>query len=463
MTGMRALHTHRTAAPELPAVVGGSDRVRLRDGREVRIVQLNNAATTPPFEQTLQVVNAFLRGYGALHRGAGPRARMTVTAVENAIREIRTFIGCGDSHTLLFTQNTSAAINLLARMFHLDPDDAIAISEVEHTSNALPWRYNTRARVLSIKADIAGVLDLDHLAQIVREQGERLKLVAITGASNLTGCVTDIRRVGEIVHAAGAQLFIDAAQMAPHRRIDMSADGIDMLALSAHKLYAPFGLGVLAIPSHMLDGAPVDPGGGSIDMVSEHEITWAPPSERHQTGTWNAAGIVALGASCAEMSRTGWDLILEHESLLVRYAAKRLPTVDGLTMHVSPELYAEQDRIGTFPFSLSGHHPALLTSILEHEYGLELRAGTICNHRLVRRWFDLSDSQQCAVEEQIKGGNRLASYGVARASLGIHNTEHDIDALIDALVAIRKHGPRLEYRAWPEKETYEPEPPPSRP
>lgn len=463
MTGIRALNSHRAAAPELPAVVGGSDRVRLRDGRDVRIVQLNNAATTPPFEHTLQAVNSFLRGYGALHRGAGPRARMTVTAVEKAIQEIRKFIGCSDSHALLFTQNTSAAINQLARMFQLDPDDAIAISEVEHTSNALPWRYNTRARVRYIKADTAGVLDLEHLQQIIRDEGGRLKLVAITGASNLTGCVTDVRRVSAIVHAAGAQLFIDAAQMAPHRPIDMSADGIDMLALSAHKLYAPFGLGVLAIPSRMLEGAPVDPGGGSIDMVSERDITWAPESERHQTGTWNAAGIVALGASCEEMSRVGWDAILEHESSLVRYTAERLPTVDGLTLHVPPELFAEQDRIGTFPFSLEGHHPALLTSILEHEHGLELRAGTICNHRLVRRWFGLSDTQQCAVEEQIKGGNRLATYGVARASLGIHNTEQDIDALIDALTAIRKHGPRLEYRPWPEKETYEPEPPPSRP
>jgi selenocysteine lyase/cysteine desulfurase len=435
--------------------------VQLYDRREVRVVQLNNAATTPPFQYTLEVLNEFLRSYGALHRGAGPRARKTVAAVDKAIAEIRAFLHCPDSHALLFTQNTSAAINLLARMRNLESGDAVAISEVEHTSNALPWRCNTKAAVLTIKADATGILDLDDLQRIAFEYRKRLKLVAVTGASNLTGCVTDVGRVSDIAHSVGAQVFVDAAQMAPHRPIDMQGDRIDMLAFSAHKLYAPFGLGVLAIPRRMLETLPVDPGGGSIQMLSEWEVGWAPPDERHQTGTWNAVGIVALGASCEEIGRTGWGIIRQHERQLVEYTAARLSAIEGLTMHVPARLYAEQDRIGTYPFSLNGYHYALLTSILEHEYGMELRAGTICNHRLVRRWFDLSDPQQRAVEERMKAGDRLASYGIARASLGIHNTTDDIDRLVDALIALKASGPRLHYRPWPEKEAYEPEPPPT--
>jgi len=450
-----------SSARALPEVVGTGSRVRLYDGREVRVAQLNNAATTPPFRYTMEALSELLPSYGALHRGAGPRARKTVVAVEQAIAHIRAFLGCPDSHALLFTQNTSAAVNLLARMRNLDPTDAVAISEVEHTSNALPWQYNTRATLLRVRADATGTLDLDDLRRMTRTYGERLKLVAITGASNLTGCVTDVREVAGIAHSVGAELFIDAAQMAPHRPIDMRKDAIDMVAFSAHKLYAPFGLGVLAVPRRMLNAAPVDPGGGSIDMISDREVGWAPPDERHQTGTWNVVGIVALGASCEAITRTGWDVILEHERRLVEYTARRLSTIDGLTMHVPAQLYAEQGRIGTFPFSLAGYHHALLTSVLEHEHGIELRAGTICNHRIVRRWFDVSDAQQAALEALIKSGDRLASYGIARASLGIHNTEEDIDALVDALGALKANGPRLTYRPWPEKEAYKPDPAPT--
>jgi selenocysteine lyase/cysteine desulfurase len=441
----------------LPQVAGSQLYTTLHHGKQVRVIQLNNAATTPPFQKTLEAVNSFLETYGALHRGAGPRARITCDKVEEAIAHIRTFVNCQPEHALLFTQNTSSAINMLARLLKLESDSIILTSEIEHTSNNLPWRYNTNAEVVEINAFNNGALDYADLEQKVQRYGKRLKLISVSGASNQTGYIPDLRRMSDLAHSCGALFFVDAAQLAPHRHIDMLEDGIDSLAFSAHKVYAPFGIGVLVLPRHLLDTTPPDPGGGSIDMISDRDIIWSPPAERHQTGTWNATGIVALGASCQILMETGWDNVTRHERELVNYTATMLAQVPGLKMHIPSELYEAENRIGTFPFNLPELHHSLVAAILEHEHGIEVRSGTICNHRLVRRWFNISEAEQSEREEKIKGGDRLASYGIVRASLGIHNTHEDIDALTTALTYISTKGYNLHYKAMPSLETFEPD------
>jgi cysteine desulfurase/selenocysteine lyase len=440
-----------------PEVMGAAARVSLSDGRIARVIQLNNAATTPPFRRTLDAVNAFFERYGALHRGAGPHARRTCEAVDDARASIRRFIGCSPEHALLFTQNTSAAVSLLARILRLRPDDVVLTSALEHTSNNLPWRAGA-ARVVEVAVGDSGDIDYEHLADELARLEGHVKVVALTGASNQTGFVTDLARVARLTSHAGALLFVDAAQLAPHRPIDLARDGVDALAFSAHKVYAPFGLGVLALPRRLLAGAPVDPGGGSVDMLSEEGIVWSPPDERHQPGTWNAAGIIALGASCDTILAAGWHEVLRSERALVRYTAQKLAAIPGVRLHVAPSRYVEEDRIGTFPFSIDRLHHALAAAALEHEHGIEVRAGTICNHRLVRRWFGVDDEEQRAIEGAIERGDRLASYGIVRASLGIHSTTADIDELVAALEQLGTHGPRLSYRSVPERETFEPDP-----
>ncbi|MGE3288105.1 MAG: aminotransferase class V-fold PLP-dependent enzyme [Pseudonocardia sp.] len=445
----------------MPPVLGADSRTVVADGREVRVVQLNNAATTPPFERTVAEVAEFLGNYGALHRGAGPRARSTVEAVERAIGRIERFLGQPEGNGLLFTANTSAAINVLARLLPLTADDVVLTSEIEHTSNNLPWRYNTPARVLDVRADDGGALDEAHLEALLAEHAGRVRLLAVTGASNLTGYCPDLAGLAARCHAAGALLFVDAAQLAPHRRIDMAAAGVDVLACSAHKIYAPFGLGVLSLPRAVLDRVPADPGGGSIDMLSDTDtdtgaVVWSPAAERHQTGTWNATGIVALGASCATILDTGWEVIEAHERALVRHTADALAAVDGVRLTVPAGAYATDDRIGTFPFTVDGLHHALVAAALEHEHGIEVRAGTICNHRLVRRWAGVDDAGQARVEAAIAAGDRLASYGIVRASLACHSGTDDVARLVEGLAALVAHGPRLRYRPVPAHETYEP-------
>lgn len=440
----------------LPKVVGTNSYIQLREGKKRKVVLLNNAATTPPFERTLKRVNKFMQTYGALHRGVGPHAHLTFQQTEAAMQIIREFLGMRDDQALLFTANASMAINLFVRLLRLTKDDVILTSNIEHSSNTLPWQYNvdTVATTDYVDAFDDGSLDYDDLERKVAEYGPRLKLIAITGASSLTGQILDLERLSRLAHGQGAILFIDAAQLAPHRPINMKKQGVDALAFSAHKLYAPFGLGVLAVPKHMLETRPADPGGGSADMVSNTNTVWAPAAERHQTGTLNATGVVATAESCKTIMDTGWDAIIAHEKELTHYAAEQLATVPGITLYVPPEKYLSEDRLGIFTFNLKGIHHALLSAILDNEYSIESRAGTICNHRLVRRWFHVDDAAQKNIEDKIAGGDRLASYGIVRISLGIHNSKKDIDALVSALKSIATGKHALSYISVPAEGIY---------
>ncbi|WP_437601981.1 aminotransferase class V-fold PLP-dependent enzyme [Sorangium sp. So ce590] len=448
-----------SALRSLPEVVGAEHRVEIPGRGLRRVVRLNAAATTPPLRATLDAVTRFLGHYGALHRGSGPLARAACEDLEAAIASIRSFLGCGPEHHLLFCDNTSGAISQLARMLALKPDDAVVISEGEHTSNNLPWRFTTRARVVDVRSFDDGSIDEQHLGEVLGDERLQIRVVAVSGASNQTGYIPDLRRLSELARSRGALLFVDAAQLAPHRPIDMVASGIDALALSAHKLYAPFGVGLLVVPKRLLDTAPLEPGGGSIDMLSDVRgdatVVWAPPTLRHQPGTWNGTGIVALGASCEALAKAGWDVVIEHERQIVERMAARLSGIEGLRLHVPAAAYGEH-RIGAFPFSIAGMHHALLAAVLDHEHAIEVRAGTICNHRLVRRWFGVSDEEQQAVEARIRAGDRLASYGIVRASVGIHTTLDDVDALGAALEEILAGGPRLTYEPIQSEEAYRP-------
>ena len=353
---------------KFPKVIGTDKKIKLHNGKTAKVVLLNNAATTPPFEQTLKKVNAFLETYSAFHRGAGPHAQKTYEVVHDSIKTIRDFVQAKKDQSVVFTHNTSAAINLFIRLLKFKKGDIILTSDIEHTSNNLPWRFNSKATVVYVNSTDDGALDYKDFEEKINLHKNKVKLVAITGASNLTGYVPNIKKISALTHKYDALLFVDAAQLAPHRQIRMKSDGVDALAFSAHKVYAPFGIGTLILPTDILKQNPVDPGGGSIDMLSEEKVVWAPVESRHQTGTWNVTGIVALAESCRVLENVGWKSIYNHEAELVRYAINKLSKVNGFTLHVSPKAYKDENRIGTITFNLKGYHHALLAAILDTEY-----------------------------------------------------------------------------------------------
>ena len=358
-------------------------------------------------------------------------------------------------HSILFSQNASTAINLFIRTLNLKKGDLIITSDIEHTSNNLPWRFNSKATVIYIKSNDDGSLDYIDFENTVLKYKDKVKLVAITGASNLTGYIPNINKISKITHKTGALLFVDAAQLAPHRQIRMKDTGIDALAFSAHKTYAPFGIGVLVVPAKVLGRTPVDPGGGSIDMLSEEDVIWSPVDVRHQSGTWNVTGIVALAESCKILEKISWEEIEKHESMLTDYALKQLNTIKNIRTYISKASYRNGSRIGAICFNFDNYHHALLSAILDTEYGIETRAGTICNHRLVRKWFNITDLEQKVIESDISNGKRLSSYGIVRISFGLHNTKKDVDILIRALKNISERGPSLKYKSDQNEEIYE--------
>lgn len=435
-------------------VMGQNSDISLPTGKKIKLVMLNNAATTPPFEHTFKKVSEFLSEYGTFHRGSGPFANKTYLRVQNSIKIIRHFFGVSNDHEIIFTKNTSDAINLFIRLLNLNKDDIIITSEIEHTSNNLPWLYNSKAQVIKIKGSYDGSIDYDDLEEKISNYGKKIRLIALTGASNLTGYITDISKVSTLAKKNGIILFIDAAQLAPHRPINMKKSGIDALALSGHKIYAPFGIGVLILPKKILEREPVDPGGGSIDMFSNEGVVWAPASTRHQAGTWNVAGIVALAASCEFISSYGWDKVISHEKKLMKSVVNSLYNIPKINIYIPADKYLEEERIGTFVFNIDGYHHSLISAILENEYGIETRAGTICNHHLVRNWLKITDQEQKEIEEAIRKGDRLATYGIVRISLGIQNSKRDIQRLINALHQIAIKGPRLSYIPIKEEEIY---------
>ena len=239
-TPLRTRHTQR--------VVGEQQRVPVLDGTLRRYVNLDNAASTPALLEVKHTVDAFMHWNSSVHRGAGFKSRVATQAYEDARRIALEFVGADPAtHVAIFGKNTTEAINKLAARLEFGADDVVLVSQLEHHSNDLPWR--ARARVEHVRADALGRLDEEHLDALLERFAGHVRIVAVTGGSNVTGHLPDIHRIAIKAHAAGAQIFVDAAQLAPHRAIDMRGlddpAHLDYIAISAHKMYAPFGTGVL--------------------------------------------------------------------------------------------------------------------------------------------------------------------------------------------------------------------------
>ena len=232
----------------------------LLDGQFVRYVNLDNAASTPPLQEVLEAVNEFLPYYSSVHRGTGFKSRVSTAAYDHAHDAIARFVGADlDTNIVILGKNTTEAINKLAYRYPLGQRNVVISTEMEHHSNDLPWRR--RAHVVRAKVTRDGRLDEDDLDRLLAAFGDRIALLTVSGASNVTGFIQPIHRLAQKAHAVGARILIDAAQLAPHRRIDMRPDQdvehLDFVAFSAHKMYAPFGTGALVGPRDLfLQGDP---------------------------------------------------------------------------------------------------------------------------------------------------------------------------------------------------------------
>ncbi len=411
-------------------------------------VNLDNAATSPASREVLDHVCRCISWYGSVHRGSGFKSRRTTQAFEEARDTVARFVGAqAGERTVVFGKNATEALNKLSYRIPLGRDDVVLVSLLEHHSNDLPWR--ARARVVHVGADGQGRLDEDHYDHLLRRHAGRVRLVCLTGASNVTGAMPPVHRLAVKAHAAGAQIVVDCAQLAPHRPIDVGALAdpaqLDYVVLSAHKLYAPFGAGALIGRRDTFEqGPPEYCGGGTIDFVSTHSVQWAGAPDRDEAGTPNVIGVLALARALQWLQEIGLDAAAQHEAALCSYALERLAHVEGIRLYGDPDARHAGSRLGVLPFNLERHPHALVAAVLGHDHGIGVRHGCFCAQPYVSHLLGMTAPEAQAHQARLAAGDRSALPGMVRLSFGLYNSFDEVDLLVDALrtIAASDYGGR---------------------
>jgi len=418
-------------------VVGVEEQVTLLNGSRRTYVNFDNASSTPTLDRVLERINQFMPFYASVGRGSGFKSHLATEEFEAARTMIGSFVGGRPhSHTVILGKNTTEAINKLAHRFPFEKDSIVLTSIMEHHSNDLPWRQMAEVKFINFSED--GAIDLEHLRSLLAEYGERVALVAVTGASNVTGVVNPIHEIARIAHDAGARIAVDAAQLAPHRAIDMKSpddpEHIDCLAYTGHKMYAPFGIGALvALKECLRDDAPDLVGGGTVDFVTEEQVYWSGLPNREEAGTPNIVGAIAWAEAIRCLQEIGMDAVAQHESDLAAHFVRQSASLDGFVSYGLQDAAQADDYLGVSTFEISGVHHKLVAAILGFEGGIGVRSGLFCAHPYLLRLQAIPEQEQTRIAEALALEGISALPGLTRASFGIYNTEQEIDWLLEVL------------------------------
>ncbi len=405
--------------------------VPLVDGTTTRFVNFDYAASAPPLASVHQAVSGALSYYASIHRGQSYLSRVSTAAYERGREIVAQSTGARPDDVVIFTRNTTDALNLLAGAV----PGAVVHLDIEHHANLLPWRAGEERIVPAAES----------LAQTLRALEQALTahpaaLVTVTGASNVTGECPPLEALAELAHRHGARLAVDGAQLAPHRPLDLAADGIDYLACSGHKLYAPYGAGALIGRRDWLDQAyPHQPGGGAVVQVGLESVQWKLSPARHEGGTPNLVGAVSLGAAFEALHELGFDAIRAHETELYGRLVDGLGRLGIDVLRIWPE---HGDLVGVASFNVPGHRAELVAAYLSAERGIGVRGGKFCAHPLLDR-FGLGDA------------------GAVRASIGLGTCGEDVDTLLSALENLMVNGPAWTYKAVDGYPSPDPDPRPA--
>ncbi|MBO4206678.1 aminotransferase class V-fold PLP-dependent enzyme [Micromonospora echinofusca] len=399
-------------------------------------INLDYAASAPCLRAAADAVTGLLPWYASVHRGAGALSAHCTLAYERARQTIGDFFGARTDDHVIVTRNTTDALNLLARA--LPAGTTVVTFAGEHHANLLPWPTGT-VRLPVPDSPAAAVRTLDAALRELRRgpagrATDRPVLVAVTGASNVTGECWPVAALARQAHRHGARIVVDAAQLAPHVPVDLAALDVDYLAVSGHKLYAPFGAGVLIGRADWLDAAPPYlAGGGATGHVGDatHDVRWATGPGRHEAGTPNLLGTVALAAVCTALAEADRAALHAREQALLtrlRTGLAALPEVVDLRT-----FGADAERVGIVSFVVAGRDSAEIAATLAREHRIGVRDGLFCAHPLARRLL---------AEAAARTGRRDLPPTALRVSFGLGSTADQVDRLLDALAAIvRPSGP----------------------
>jgi selenocysteine lyase/cysteine desulfurase len=426
-----------TTLPPAADLVGGGLVVPCLDGTDRPYRDLDCAASTPALHVVADKVAEFLPWYSSVHRGAGYKSRRATAAYEAARQSAHRFAGRAneDGHVVVLCRNTTEAINHLAYRLQLDADDVVATTVVEHHANLLPWARVAQRRWVECGPD--GTFTTDDVTAVL-DNGKRPALLALTGASNVTGWLPPVEEICAEAHARGIPVLLDAAQLAPHRRLP---PGPDFVAFSGHKLYAPYGAGALIGPRHVFaTGDPFLAGGGAVDLVDLDEVIWTEPPEREEAGSPNVIGAVAFGAAMDELERIGWAAIGQHEAALSARLHDGLRAIDGVHV-LGPAAGSGADLLSVAAFTVEGMHHGLVAARLSAEFGIGVRHGCFCAHPYLLRLLGVGPAGVAEARAAVLRGDRSAIPGAVRASCGLGTSGDDVDALLAALRTIVAGGP----------------------
>lgn len=420
-------HSGTVGARALPGVVGASLPVPLVTGELVPYANLDHAASAPCLEQVRDAVDELLPWYASVHRGAGLASQVSTRVYERARETVARFAGARRGDEVIFTRNTTDGLNLLARA--VPRGTSVVLFDTEHHAALLPWRGPVVRRLPAPGTPEEAVRAL---SGALADCPVGPRLVVISGASNVTGELWPIAELTAAARAHGARVVLDAAQLAPHRPLDIAGWDVDYVVFSGHKLYAPYGTGVLAGRSDWLHAAqPYLAGGGASRQVSrrgeEIGVSWNGGPARHEAGSPNVLGAHALATACEVLGRH-WAEIREHERVL---AARLRAGLAGIAGVRELSLFAPRGAgVGVVSLVVPGQDVGLLACALSAEHGIGVRDGAFCAHVAVRRLVgDAGGEGQHAL----------------RVSLGLGSTTEHVDRLVSGLRTLLTDGPRWTY------------------
>jgi cysteine desulfurase/selenocysteine lyase len=382
------------------------------------LAYLDSAVTSQKPRQVLDAMHTFYEtSYANVHRGVYTLSERATAEFEQAREKVAGFINAPSAREIVFTRQATEALNLIAYAWglnNLGPGDLAVVTELEHHSNFVPWQYiakRTGAELRMIRVTDDGELDLDGLDEIGRDGA--VKVVATNLVSNALGTINPVEKLVEWAHARGAIMVVDAAQAAPHHPVDVQALGCDFLALSAHKMCGPTGVGALWGRRELLEAMePFNLGGHMISKVRFEETTWGEVPQKFEAGTMPIAEAVGLGAAIDYLNGIGVEAVEAHEQELAAVALERLGDVPGVLLYGPPA----DRRAGIVSFNVEGIHPHDVSQVLDSE-GVAIRAGHHCCQPLM---------------------TRLGVAATNRASFYLYTVPEEIDRLVDGIRKAQK-------------------------
>ncbi|MFG2580537.1 aminotransferase class V-fold PLP-dependent enzyme [Streptomyces malaysiensis] len=435
------------AACEPLPVLGSDVLVPLVTGGEVTYAALDYAASAPALRRVWDDIAAYAPYYGSVHRGAGYLSQLSTDLFENSRKDVAAFLGCREDDQVVFTRSTTDSLNLLAAVAPRGTE--VFVFETEHHASLLPWEQREDLAVRYLSAPRSPRQAVETLEQALVGRAGGPALVCVTGASNVTGELWPVRELAAAAHAHGARIVLDAAQLAPHHPVDIAEADVDWVAFSGHKLYAPFGAGVLAGRADWLrEARPYLAGGGASRKVARRDdggvdVEWHTTAARHEAGSPNVIGVYAIASACKALTEAGFEGLVARERQLiekVRAGLAEVPEVRVLSLFGD-----DAPRVGVLSFVVEGWNSSHFAAALSAEYGIGVRDGLFCAHPLVRTLLDSEPDEpgECGAPEAAPGERAL---NAIRVSFGAGTPDEHVERFVGAVKELVRDGARWSYR-----------------